>query len=549
MLRFFYFTCALLICGSAFGQSVDSKPAFEVADVHASPPTRNGFYRNSTNPVMRGGRYETRYATLVDLIRTAWGVDAERVVGGPSWLESDAFDVIAKAPAGTTVESAKPMLQALLADRFKLVVHNDTKPVPALGMKATGKRLAMKQSDGATDAGCKFVPPDFSASGPLRAAPVYTWECRNITMEAFAKALHDYIFLASQYLNGRLVVDETELKGAWDFDFKMTPTGMITPNGPMPGVITFSDAIEKLGLRIDPVEAPLPVIVVDSVNRKPTPNVPNVAELLHAPPAPTEFEVAELKPTDPTFRGITMQIQPGGRILLRGAAVKFLMEQAWGLFDDSLVVTPKWMETDRYDIVAKAEVEGPQLDSDVLWGLLRALLIERFQMKVHMEDRPVTAYTLIAVKPKMKKADPNSRTKFKEGPGLDGKDPREKMPILSRLVTCQNLTMAEFAAKLKDMAPGYIHSPVLDGTGLEGGYDFTLSFSPVGVATAPPGGGRGGDPAPPGPADLLPASSDPNGAVSLFEAIEKQLGLKLQAQRRPVRVLVVDQAEQKPIEN
>jgi uncharacterized protein (TIGR03435 family) len=114
------------------------------------------------------------------------------------------------------------------------------------------------------------------------------------------------------------------------------------------------------------------------------------------------------------------------------------------------------------------------------------------------------------------------------------------------------MTMAQFAEKLKTIAPGYIHSPVLDATGLEGGYDFTLSFSPVGLTQAGGGGGagRGGaQPGPPTPADAPAAASDPNGAVTLFEAIDKQLGLKLQAQKRPVSILVIDHVEQKPIEN
>ena len=83
----------------------------------------------------------------------------------------------------------------------------------------------------------------------------------------------------------------------------------------------------------------------------------------------------------------------------------------------------------------------------------------RFKLATHTEQRPATAYTLLAVKPKVKKADPASRTKYKEGPASDGKDPRDKNPILGRLVTCQNMTMAQFAEKLKNIAPGYIHSP------------------------------------------------------------------------------------------
>ena len=550
MLRAFpHLSCAVFLSSLAFAQSTETKPAFQIADVHVSLPTRNPFMRN---PAIRGGRYEVRFATMVDLIRTAWGIAAEKVVGGPNWLEYLSFDVMAKPLAGTTVETAKPMLQSLLEDRFKLVVHNDTKPLPAYALRA-GKRPQLKQADGSGDTGCKFTPPSFPPNGgPPTGPPMLSYSCRNMTMAVFAESMLSTMILAPQYLNDRVVVDETELKGAWDFDLKYSPKGMIGPDGPMTGTITLFDAIEKLGLKLDPVEAPVPVLVVDSVNQKPTANVPNVAELLHIPAAPTEFEVAELKPTNPDFRGMRLQIQPGGRVNIAGAPLKFLLQQAWDLTDDTLVGAPKWMETDRYDIVAKADVAGPEMDIDDLWPMLRALLVERFKLAVHTEERPATAYTLTAIKPKMKKADPNSRTRYKEGPAAEGKDPRDKNPILSRLVTVQNMTMAQFAEKLKTIAPGYIHSPVLDATGLEGGYDFTLSFSAAGLTQAGVGGGagRGGaQPGPPAPADAPAAASDPNGAVTLFEAIDKQLGLKLQAQKRPVSILVIDHVEQKPIEN
>ena len=82
--------------------------------------------------MIRGRRYELRMATMVDLIRIAYGVDANNVVGGPGWLDTDHFDVIARAPGGTSNESAKLMLQSLLTDRFKLEVHNDTRPLVAM---------------------------------------------------------------------------------------------------------------------------------------------------------------------------------------------------------------------------------------------------------------------------------------------------------------------------------------------------------------------------------------------------------------------------------
>ncbi len=532
----------------AFGQSAETQATFELADVHVSPPTKNPYMRG---PMVRQGLYQIHYATMLDLVRTAYGVEAERVLGGPNWLDKDTFDVIAKLPEGTTAETAKPMLRALLAERFKLAIHNDNKPVPAYAVKTSGKRPQLKQSDGSGDAGCKFnfppPPPPPVPGGPPPAPPIFSWACTNLTMAAFAEALTTSIFLAPEYLNERVVVDETELKGAWNFDLKFTPKrGMVTPTGPPPGNISLFDAVEQqLGLKLDPVDIPMPVIVVDSVNQKPTANSPEVAEKIHVPPRPTEFEVADLKPSAPDFRGFMIRIQPGGRVNVAGTPLKFLIEQAWDLTDDMLAGVPKWMESDRYDIVAKSPVAD--VDFEDVKAMIRALVVERFKLTTHTEDRPVTAYTLVAVKPKMKKADPNSRIKYKEGPAADGKDPRDKNPILSRLVTCQNMTMAEFAEKLKDIAPGYIHTPVLDATGLEGGYDFTLSFSAVGLTRAP-GGGPGGQPGLPPPSDVATAS-DPNGSLTLFEAIEKQLGLKLEATKRPVPVLVIDHAEQKPTEN
>ena len=96
------------------------------------------------------------------------------------------------------------------------------------------------------------------------------------------------------------------------------------------------------------------------------------------------------------------------------------------------------------------------------------------------------------------------------------------------------------------MAPGYLRTPVTDATGIEGSWDVSFNFSPAGVAE-PGAAGRGGDAGQPG--GFAPVSSDPTGAVSLFDALQKQLGLKLEMRKRPMPVLVVDQMERKPIDN
>jgi uncharacterized protein (TIGR03435 family) len=342
------------------------------------------------------------------------------------------------------------------------------------------------------------------------------------------------------------VADRTELAGKWDFDFHYNLRAFFLP-GREVTTISLPEALEQqVGLTLQPTEAPFPVLVVDSVNRQPTPNAPGVAEKLALPPMPTEFDVADVRPTDPDYRSGMFNIQPGGRVTMRGLPLSQVFRQAWNLPPERVIGLPAWANTDRFDIVAKADVPGGQpLSMDELAAMFQALLKERFKLAVHTERRQVTAYTLVASRPKMTKADPASRTSCKEGPPPDEKDPRDKNPIASRLISCQNITMAQFAARLQNLANGYITSPVVDATALDGAYDFSLNFSPAGMA-------RFGGPSAPqnnsGPG-ATPVAQDPTGAISLFDAVEKQLGLKLQAEKRELEVLVIDHIEQKPTEN
>jgi uncharacterized protein (TIGR03435 family) len=148
----------------------------------------------------------------------------------------------------------------------------------------------------------------------------------------------------------------------------------------------------------------------------------------------------------------------------------------------------------------------------------------------------------------MTKADPSSRTHCKEGPGADGKNPRLTTPILNRLVSCQNVTMAQLADQFRIMARGYVYGDVLDKTNLGGGYDLTLSFSSADRVQGNGAPGPSSGSASSGDAGAA-ASSDPNGAVSLFDAVRRQLGLKLEKERRSVPVLVIDHLDDHPTDN
>ena len=147
-------------------------------------------------------------------------------------MELDRYDVIAKVPADTTAETQKLMLQALLKDRFKLVAHEDTRPVTAWVL-TVAKKPQMKEADGNGDTGCKIQtgsgapaeggpklfrgnPDGTSTVISLGPGMMIQYSCRNMTMAAFAAGLRTMDF---SRLNSD-VQDQTGVKGKWNFDIK-----------------------------------------------------------------------------------------------------------------------------------------------------------------------------------------------------------------------------------------------------------------------------------------------------------------------------------------
>jgi uncharacterized protein (TIGR03435 family) len=531
-------TVAALLSTGLVAQSPSPTPSFGIADVHVRPHSSNATPQ-MTGGVLRGGRYDIRNATMLNLISLAYAVDGQTVLGGPNWLDRNRFDIIAKAPDGTPRETLQLMLQSLLADRFKLVLHKDTKPVPSYILTVSGTPR-LKPGTAPADDDAKKQPCQSPQTAPPQTStgvPFIVLSCHGITMETFAQQLQGF---GGAYIMTR-VVDQTGLTGYWDFDLKWTGRGALARAGSEG--ITIPAALEQLGLKITYDKAPAPVLVVDSVNDTPTPNPSGTAENLPAPP-PAEFDVADIKVAAPDTQ-MNGRLQPNGRLDFQGATMKTFFDIAWDINDDDLLAgAPKWFDTTKYSLVAKVSSissdpnGGVQIDIDDIRAMLRALLIERFKIVTHVEQRPVDAYTLIvADKPKLQAADPSNRTKWFNGvlPGV--KDPRETNPALNRLITVQNMTMAQFAEDLSSMAPGYLREPVVDGTGIDGAFDFVLSFSAVGVAK---NNGPGGD------ASGALAASAPTGALSLLDALQKELGLKLDQRKRPLPVLVIDHIEEQP---
>jgi uncharacterized protein (TIGR03435 family) len=505
---------------------------FPVADVHPSPARLRPF---ASGGEIHGDRYLLRQATIVDILERAYSVDPADISGGPAWLDFNRYDIYAKVPPATSQATAQLMLRSLLADRFKLVAHTGAKPLPAYVLSA-GKSPKLKPAANPAETGGCDLQETSNDAAP--SAVALKASCHNQTMQDLADFLHQ---VASPYLH-RPVVDATGLKGAWDFDLQWT----YQPPQGSAGTTIFAALDKQLGLNLESKTAPLPAVVIDSVNEKPTPNLPDLDKLL-PPPPPASFEVAVIRPSTPDEKNFDLDVE-GSTVTIRSATELRLIVFAYDIASGGIANKPPYLDQQRWDIVGKVSMGSappipgvaPDLDIDDVKEMVRSLLAERFNLTTHPDTRLDDAYVLVAANPKMKKADPANHTSCVQGPGPDGKDPRRENPLLSQLLYCQNMTMPQFAEELKTFASAYVGAEVIDTTGLTGGYDFTLSFSKRrdlrNAAAAPTSD------------DNIP--SDPSNGISLYDAVKQQLGLKLiKKDKQPIPTLAIDHIDEKPTEN
>lgn len=237
----------LSVSVSSMAQPAAVSKSFVIADVHTSPFTSNPFMHGNS---IQGDRYFLTQATMVDLIATAYGVDAVNVNGGPTWLERDRYDIRATVPPKTTQDDVKLMLRTLLATRFHLVVKTGTAPMPTYILSAPGKPK-MTESEGNGESSCVPLPPP---QNPPAGAPSYiTVSCKNLTMASLADTLHTF---AGGYLD-QPVVDETNLAGGWDFTIKWTGRDQLEKQG-ADGISIFAAVEKQLGLKLELKTAPAP---------------------------------------------------------------------------------------------------------------------------------------------------------------------------------------------------------------------------------------------------------------------------------------------------
>jgi uncharacterized protein (TIGR03435 family) len=215
------------------------------------------------------------------------------------------------------------------------------------------------------------------------------------------------------------------------------------------------------------------------------------------------FEVASIKlSADPPGRsGITTRT---GRMLGENVTLKRCIIGAYNVTSAQVSGGPAWIDEDRYYIEAKASTPA---DDPGLMAMLQTLLAERFKLALHRETRSISGYALVAVKLKLKASEAGApaSTQTRRG-GIDAK-------------AC---TMARLAAKLSEA----LRVPVVDATGISGGFDVMLEWT----------------------ADEMSAKSAADSGPSLFTAVQEQLGLKLVSRKIAAEVLVIDHAEKPVVE-
>ncbi len=217
---------------------------------------------------------------------------------------------------------------------------------------------------------------------------------------------------------------------------------------------------------------------------------------------------------------MAVDMQGGGRLTMRNVTMKVMIMMAYHARPDAVTGGPGWLDSDRYDVVAKATQTTTPED---LRRMLQVLLAERFKLATHTEPKIMPAYVLSVGKSghKLQTSETGVLSEQRCSPAAG--------PASQKHITCQHITMAALADQLQEQSPRDFDVAVVDQTGLKGSFDFKLDWAPAVRASA--------------------TSTEPPGEPTVFEAVEAQLGLKLERRKLPLPVIVVDRVERVPVEN
>jgi uncharacterized protein (TIGR03435 family) len=256
------------------------------------------------------------------------------------------------------------------------------------------------------------------------------------------------------------------------------------------------------------------------------------------------FEVASIKRNTSGTAGESMHIQRGGRFDVQNMPVRYIIWNAYRLSDYQISGGPGWINSERYDIFAKSDGDS---SPDELLLMLRILLEDRFGLKVHRETQqgPVYMMTVARSGLRMQHAegtcvprDPNHppapTPPGQKPPNYCGSMRRSSRTLAGRGIPMGVVVDVTTLGTLSGQLSSILDRKVIDQTGLTGIFNFDLEWTPM-PAAAPPG-------------DSAASASTDAAGPSIFAALQEQLGLRLEAGKGPVEILVIDHVE-RPSEN
>jgi uncharacterized protein (TIGR03435 family) len=265
-------TCGVILNAQA---PAGKPPAFEVASIKQNVSASD----NASVRAQPGGRVSVTNNSLRNIIRNAYNVQNYQIIGGPDWINTVRWDINAKAPDDAPPQQMLLMLRTLLADRFTLVIRNETREMPiyALVLARADGRPGPQLRPSAVDCAAIFAAAKATGEAPpptTNGRPTCGTRTTRGNMMTTGVAMTDLARNLAPFA-GRPVVDKTGLTGGFDVDLTWTPEqGPLGPEGTAAagppssdGVSLFTAVQEQLGLKLDARSGPVDVLVIDSVQR------------------------------------------------------------------------------------------------------------------------------------------------------------------------------------------------------------------------------------------------------------------------------------------
>ena len=242
-----------------FAQSPAIRPTFDAFEVAAIKPTAPDYQGGRFITMQSANRFVVKNFTLKSLVGAAYNLTPRAISGGPAWIDSDRYDIVAATPGEVrpNLDEQMSMLRKFLADRFKLTFHREQKELSIYALTVARNGLKLKESTAPPDQPPVLVNRIFPDRVLLPA--------RNATMAQFASMMQRAVL-------DRPVLDKTRLSGKYDFDLEWAPDETqfdgqrpATPESTKPDL--FAAIQQQLGLRLEATKGPVEALVINQVER------------------------------------------------------------------------------------------------------------------------------------------------------------------------------------------------------------------------------------------------------------------------------------------